>query len=115
MQHRYHSELVTDASAWTGASLLQSDDWIHHLEPAHQRELETALAKWRALGGLAHQATQATFPLPSWAGVIEAAKQSLLARGLALIKGFPVQDHSDEDCSDMYWGLGTHLGTAVTQ
>jgi hypothetical protein len=38
-----------------------------------------------------------------------------VSRGFALIKGFPVEGHSDRDCSDMYWGLGTHLGVAVTQ
>lgn len=66
-------------------------------------------------GGLLHQANPKSFPLPSWQSVIATAKQSMLSAGLALIKGFPVENHPDDDCADMYWGLGARLGVAVTQ
>ncbi|MDA1059999.1 MAG: TauD/TfdA family dioxygenase [Proteobacteria bacterium] len=112
---RHHSKIITDASAWTRDSLLGTDDWIIQLEDVHRRELEAALVRWRRQGGLLHQANPESFPLPSWQSVIATAKQSMLSIGLALIRGFPIDNHSDDGCAGMYWGLGTHLGVAVTQ
>ena len=112
---RHHSEIIADASAWTRDSLLGGDDWIIRLDDVHGHELEAALVGWQRGGGLLHQANPESFPLPSWRSVIATAKQSMLSAGLALIKGFPVENHSDDDCADMFWGLGARLGVAVTQ
>ena len=112
---RHYSRIIADPSAWTRDSLLKSDDWVLRLEDAHRQELDSALATWRRCGGMKHQANPESFPLPAWQSVIAKARRSILDRGLALIKGFPVEGRSDDDCSDMYWGLGTHIGVAVTQ
>lgn len=111
----HHPRTVADESAWTSDQLMKNDDWIIRLDDGQGREIEAALQSWRGIGGLAHQASPQTFPLPGWQKVIADAKRSLLGKGVALIKGFPVEGHSDRDCSDMYWGLGAHLGVAVTQ
>lgn len=107
-------QLVNDPSTWTRDSLAASQDWIFQLDDVQRNEIEAALMSWRSQGGLPHQANPQSFPLPSWQKVLAQAKASLMTKGLALIKGFPV-DRSDADCSDMFWGLGTHVGLAVTQ
>ena len=35
--------------------------------------------------------------------------------GIMKLKGFPVDNHCEDDLRRMYWGLGTHLGTPVFQ
>jgi hypothetical protein len=112
---RHYSQTIAGAGAWTRDSLLQTDDWIVRLGDDHRREAVAALTAWRAVGGEMHQANPQSFPLPRWSNAIAAAKRSMLSRGVALIKGFPVAGHSDRDCRDMFWGWGTHLGVAATQ
>ena len=41
--------------------------------------------------------------------------QVLHGRGLAIIRGFPVDQHDEEAIARMFWGLGLHLGTPVSQ
>ena len=36
-------------------------------------------------------------------------------RGFMLMRGFPRARYSDADCELVYWGLGMHLGTPVSQ
>jgi hypothetical protein len=36
-------------------------------------------------------------------------------RGIVVVRGFPVQRHSVEDVSRMYWAFGTHFGIGVSQ
>jgi hypothetical protein len=36
-------------------------------------------------------------------------------RGFINVKGIPVSEHSDEDIGLIHWGLGLHMGTAVSQ
>ena len=36
-------------------------------------------------------------------------------RGVVLLRGLPVERYSEDDLRRLYWGLGTHLGTARYQ
>src|SRR6185437_9797884 len=36
-------------------------------------------------------------------------------RGFTLLRGFPVDAHSDAVCEAVWWGLGLHMGRAVPQ
>ncbi len=36
-------------------------------------------------------------------------------RGIALVRGFPIGDHTDEEVRMMYWGMSQHMGTCVSQ
>ena len=36
-------------------------------------------------------------------------------RGFVLVRGIPRSRYSDEDCELIYWGLGVHFGTPVSQ
>jgi hypothetical protein len=36
-------------------------------------------------------------------------------RGFVLIRGFPVDDHGEAVCMEIYWGVGLHMGRAVSQ
>ena len=41
--------------------------------------------------------------------------RSTAGRGFVLVRGVPVERYGEEDASLAYWGLGLHLGRAVSQ
>jgi hypothetical protein len=39
----------------------------------------------------------------------------LFGRGIVVLRGLPVHEYDAEDMAIMYWGIGAHLGVAVSQ
>jgi hypothetical protein len=106
---------LAGAACWRGAQL-RADEWVYPLRAAEVDDLERALATARATGKPLLQITRDDFPLP----LLEPAMRGWLAtlqggRGFLNVRGVPVQRHSDEDAAFFQWGLGLHLGTAVSQ
>ena len=102
------------ASAWTGRELAPRRDWIHELTPAEVADLGRAVARARAkpLSGL----TRDDFPLGELGRAVETWLDALdLGLGFVLVRGVPVERYGDEGAALAYWGLGLHLGRAVSQ
>ena len=56
------------------------------------------------------------FPLPLLAPAVDAWLATLQrGRGFVNVRGVPVEGRPLDDCEWMYWGLGLHLGSAVSQ
>ncbi len=105
-----------EASAWTRADLERDDSWIITLEPGHIAALDRAFRAVAGRPGPFYALRQEDFPLPELAGVLACIRAELsTGRGLAQLRGLPVERYSDEENRLILWGLGTHLGTAVTQ
>lgn len=107
--------LETEA-AWFGSEVASRRDWIHELSPAEVDDLDQAVAHARATGKALAQLTRDDFPL----GVIAQSTDEWLealdsGRGFVLVRGVPVERYGEEDASLAYWGLGLHLGRAVSQ
>ena len=107
--------LETDA-AWIGSEMASRPDWIHELSPAEIGDLDQAVAHARATGKSLAQLTRDDFPL----GVLAESTDEWLdaldrGRGFVLVRGVPVERYGEEDATLAYWGLGLHLGTAVSQ
>ena len=109
-------EAVTDASAWTGASLEADRSWEYVLSDAHRAELHGALAQAKAQGqGIPALAANA-FPLPTLGSVLTNVGDDLRGgRGFALLRRFPVERYDNDDIALMYWGLCSHIGGGITQ
>jgi hypothetical protein len=102
--------------AWSGRDLLDDPSWVEHLDAAACAELagqaRTALASGRPVEAL----TRADFPLPLLAPRLAAAAHELeFGRGFVLLRGLPVDAYEPDVLAAMYWGIGTHLGTAIPQ
>ena len=104
-------------STWLGPELQDRPaDWIHRLAADEVADLERALAHARATAKPIAVLAREDFPLP----VLEPAIRDWLrtlqhGRGFLNVKGVPVERHSDEDAALFQWGLGLHLGAAVSQ
>ena len=115
METRIDLGPVSTPSTWCGPEL-RRDDWIRNLAPAEVRDLESALAHARATGKPMAELGRADFPVPVLAPAIAEWMQALQrGRGFINVKGIPVENHGDEDVAWMHWGLGLHMGTAVSQ
>jgi len=110
-------EPVTTSATWLGPELQERpDEWIHRLTRDEVADLERALAHARATGKPMTRLARGDFPLPVLEPVIRDWLQTLQhGRGFLNVKGVPVERHSGEDAALFHWGLGLHLGTAVSQ
>ena len=90
--------------------------WRRPVTAEEIADLDRGLAAVRARGLGFAQVTRADFPLPAWTETLAWARHQLTAgRGVALLRGLPVERWSEAEAHILFWGLGTHLGTGVTQ
>lgn len=107
---------VTGAVAWRGADLQRDGSWIEHLTPAALAELDAALRAVQAKGLQLEQVTRDDFPLPAFARDIARINDELEnGRGFVLLRGLPRERYSDDELAILYWGIGAHMGSAVSQ
>ena len=101
---------------WRGEELARSTDWIRRLSADDVSELERALDVARGRAGAWADVTRDDFPLPRLGRTLAEVGDAVeRGRGVALLRGFPVGRHDEEALRWLYWGLGTHLGTARYQ
>lgn len=109
-------DIVKHASAWYGRDLITDPSWIVHLQPAHLQEIAAAVARVRARGLHFSTLCEDDFPLPTLAPQARAwLEEVTTGRGFVVVRGLNVADYSDDEVGLIFWGLGLHLGHAVTQ
>ncbi|MET7516478.1 TauD/TfdA family dioxygenase [Streptomyces sp. NPDC005480] len=106
----------TGPAVWRGRDLAASRAWALHLSPARLDELDAAVRTVRARGTPLLKVTAGDFPLPTLAGELRRAADELEnGRGFVLVRGIPVERHSEEAAGVLLWGVGQHLGIPVSQ
>ncbi len=106
---------VTGVAAWYGPEMAKHpESWTYHLTDAHISELKTAIVAVRDRDIL--DIGESEFKLPNLGKLLRNIRaETLQGKGFALIRGVPVADLSERDAALMFWGIGTHLGEAVSQ
>lgn len=108
-------ERITGPGAWIGSAIQHEAAWIHRLDRASLDELDAALAHAKRAQARIPFGTEA-FPLPRVAAELECILEEIEnGCGFVLLRGIERDRYSDEDCELLYWGLGAHLGTPVSQ
>ncbi|NBS57672.1 MAG: hypothetical protein EBS65_11600 [Betaproteobacteria bacterium] len=101
---------------WLGTELAQRTDWIHVLTAEEIADLQRAIRAVREARADMYTVTAENFPLPvlsrRFAAISHALEQGC---GIANIRGIPTDTFSMEDLRWVLWGIGAHLGTAVSQ
>ena len=112
-----HHQHIDEPAAWTRAEIgCKADVFSLDLSAADRAELDAALAATRERDLAMAAIGKADFPLPGLGpGLTALAREVEEGRGLALVRGFPVEEYGQTDIETLYWGLSTHLGTAVSQ
>jgi hypothetical protein len=107
---------VQSPADWTSAELAPRGDWLQTLAAADIAEIDAAYRAFRASGAALAAVRKDDFPMPRFARIAARALDALEAGpGMFMIRGFPIERHSVADARAIYWLLGKHLGTAVSQ
>lgn len=101
---------------WRGPDLAKRTDWIHRFSAAEVSEIKAALQTARSRGKTLPTLTKEDFPLPL-VGARLAHARDVLEEGVGIyqFRGFDVEGLSKDDLRLIYWGIGKHMGTAVSQ
>jgi len=101
---------------WTGDDLAGADGWHFRLTPAMLAEIDTALAAVKRRGIGWEGLRRADFPLSQTAALLTDISRTLEeGRGLAKVTGLAVERYDEEDLRRIWYGIGLHLGTPVSQ
>ena len=101
--------------AWSGADLQRSAEWMRPFAREELAEIDSALRSVKERGLEWADITREDFPLPRFSAELAKIAQELeTGRGMILLRGLPIA-YTADDLRTVYWGIGTHLGTAVSQ
>ena len=107
---------LTGPAVWMGETAQSSDAWVHRFSAAELAELDAAYRHACDAGATLATLTRGLFPLPTVGNILATVQHELEEGwGLFLLRGIPVERYSKDDLRFIYWGLGLHLGTAVSQ
>jgi hypothetical protein len=106
---------ITEPAAWVGPEIQNDDFWIHHLSATAIDEMDAAMRSVQSKG-LSIPFEGADFPLPTLGKQLKAIPDILEKQhGFVLLRGLPRDRYTVEQCELIYWGIGVHLGTPVSQ
>ena len=114
MQIEKHREIIAPF-AWKGADLEKTTGWIRRFGVDELAEIDAALRAVQRRGLEWLDVTREDFSLPKFSRELANIAQELeIGRGIALLRGLPTS-YSPDELRLVYWGIGAHLGTAVSQ
>lgn len=107
---------ITNPAAWTGTELDGKTDWVHHLSTDAIACIDEALDSLRCNRKTFPYFTRQDFPIDRLQTELARLAEELEnGRGFLLLRGLPIEKYSNDDINIIYYGLGLHLGTPVTQ
>ena len=107
---------VIDSASWTAKELKGTDGWVYRLSDADVAEIHVAVDAIEADDRDLQSVTREDFPLPGFSAALADIKSELRdGRGLALIRGLPVEGRTRKQIAIAFWGLGHHMGQAKSQ
>lgn len=103
-------------SAWKGKDIKDDGTWIYHWSDESINVLEKALESVKQKGLKAPDFTKDDFPITELSKEIDYFNEELEnGKGFIVIRGLPIERYSDDDAAIIYYGLGLHMGTPVSQ
>lgn len=107
---------IRDASAWYGANLALSTDWVTHLGEVEIAELESAVHELEEsqveLASITANDVQLLTLAPRLQGFLE---EVINGRGFILIKGLPMERWTKRQAAMSFLIVGVHLGQLRVQ
>ena len=114
MQAQKH-QAIEAPCAWSGAQMKGRSDWLRPFSAAELAEIDGALQSVKHSDKDLFDVEKADFPLPEFSSALADISRELESgRGMIMLRGLPLS-YTPEDLQIVYWGIGTHLGTALSQ
>ncbi len=107
---------IDSPAAWRPDDFKEDDSWIVRFDPEMLDELDAAVAACKQRGIGAFEAKMDDFVVPRIATCLREIERELdSGRGFVMMRGLPVEKYSADELRLLYWGLGIHLGTPISQ
>jgi hypothetical protein len=108
---------IRSPAAWKSEEIVKrSGEWLLELGREEIADIERGYAAFRAKNLPLQDMRREDFPLERFPRIAARALSMLeTGPGFFLIRGFPVETYSKADARAIYWGLGKHLGTGISQ
>lgn len=107
---------VIDPAGWTREEVEGAEDWIYHLSETEIDEMNAAVRGVEQRGLDIKDIRREDFPLPTLGPALaDIRHEALEGRGFALVRGLPITQYTTAQAAAAFWGVGTHLGAAVSQ
>ena len=112
-----HTQQIPFPRAWRSAELDQGpEEFVIAISPTELAAIESALETAKDKGLTLDDLERADFDQAPVAGLMaRVAAELRQGKGIVLLRGFPVDRYSVDEIGMIYWGLGCHLGTGVSQ
>ena len=103
-------------AAWLAADLADPAEWIIQLSSEQISDIDHAMRASLKAGLELADLNRKNFSIPSFDGIVPEILERLEeGRGLVVLRGFPALEYDKDQLRRIFWGLGQHLGTAVSQ
>jgi hypothetical protein len=107
---------IEGPGAWHGPAMAARRDWVETLSARDLDELAIASTPWLAERADLSDLTRDRFVLPTLASRLLRMQRELLdGRGFVLLRGLPLALWGRQRCAVAFYGLGAHLGRALSQ
>ncbi len=107
---------LTGPGVWSGGEMSPRTDWFHPLDDAERQELVDAVAATQAGGTEWLDMTKADFRIPRLQKRLATVCHELEhGCGIAALRGLPFEALGQEGLRTAFWGIGLHMGSAVSQ
>ncbi len=102
---------------WKGPDIDWMKEGLHILSDQELEEIDLALEHLMTLGNLDFtEITPDTFPLDKVGDLMRSLPVRLrTGRGFLMLRGLPREKYSDDELTRIYFGLGSYVGTPMTQ
>jgi Taurine catabolism dioxygenase TauD, TfdA family len=108
-----YTEPVDDSMTWTGKELRHKEDFTFDLSSRNVKALQSILSATASKDR--DEITPQDARHPDLDDDLARLYHDLMyGKGLACVRGFPVEQHSIEELERMYWAFCTHLGYLVS-
>jgi len=109
-------QIIDHPSAWKASEVAAWYKDAFTLEQRHLDAVDQALAGVHKAGLGLDDITAETFPLGAMADDLAGLYHEVMGgRGIAFLRGLPVDRYSEDDIGLMWFGIGAHFGTARSQ
>ena len=107
---------MTAQTGWMAQDLKDTSRWIQYFSGAELEAVERAINAAKQAGLGLGDLTKENFPLVELRGSFDRVLSELEdGLGFFVLRGLPAGKYTKDDMRLLYWGMGLHLGTAVTQ
>jgi hypothetical protein len=113
MSTAIHTEQVHDPMAWVGSDFSSDEELVYRLSPATTAGLEELLERVRPMPRDAIELGHVRHPDVD-GPAREVYDEIIFGRGLVVVRGFPVGEHSVDDIETMYWAWLLQFGTLLS-